>query len=279
MGEINDILANYLRLNRQPSLHSQSSESQNDAFKTTDKRDFAAMSMLMGLDSIHGKGMYSSSRKESFQMKYMSEMKPDEAVVKREDHRQPFPVRVHFQELLAEKGIAWEELLDYMNNQGYNVEDTEQQLLVRAQSTLFQRDFKEYASLNKPIMNFLDKIKQVQIIGNTTEAELKNLMKTYLEDHQYQKVVEITKPLFAKFIAEMYKSYYSQDYAPSRNELLMFLKEVSKMEKFPLSYLELSTFLEWCDTLTTEIVEKTDVLQIYKRYSDLFNQLRDIIGV
>jgi hypothetical protein len=279
MGEINDILANYLRLNRQPSLHSQSSESQNDAFKTTDKRDFAAMSTLMGLDSIHGKGMYSSSRKESFQMKYMSEMKPDEAVVKREDHQQPFPIRVHFQELLAEKGIAWEELLDYMNNQGYSVEDTEQQLLVRTQSTLFQRDFKEYASLNKPIMNFLDKIKQVQIIGNTTEAELKNLMKTYLEDHHYQKVVEITKSLFAKFIAEMYKSYYSQDYAPSRNELLMFLKEVSKMEKFPLSYLKLSTFLECCDTLTTEIVEKTDVLQIYKRYSDLFNQLRDIIGV
>ena len=390
------------------------------AFKTTDKRDFAAMSTLMGLDSIHGKGMYSSTRKESFQMKYMSEMKPDEAIVKREDHRQPFPVRVCFQELQAEKTMAWEDLLDYMKDRGYNVEDTEQQLLARAQSTLFQRDFKDYASLNKPIMNFLDKVKQVQNIGNTTENDLKkqlylflkphlksisnskarqyeirneifnilltqrylieahpkragggeamhtsynvgpyytkvvddfyshlqqqgiavkapveeisneipvepqnlqeveiteikndqyqspttndsqllyvfaeqfgrvlyyelHLMKKYLDDQQYHKVLEIAKGLFPKFLAEVFKSYYSLDFNPSRNELLTFLNELSKIEKFPLSYLELSTFLEWSEALNNEIVGESNlseyVKNVHVRYNEIFNQLRGLVGV
>ncbi|MFX0011384.1 MAG: hypothetical protein ACFE9R_13805, partial [Candidatus Hermodarchaeota archaeon] len=105
------------------------------------------------------------------------------------------------------------------------------------------------------------------------------LMKKYLDDQQYHKILKIAKHLFPKFIAELFKSYYSLDYNPSQNELLTFLNELCKIENFPLSYLDLSTFLEWCDTINIENLKENDVRMIYKRYDELFNQLRTLIEV
>ena len=73
------------------------------------------------------------------------------------------------------------------------------------------------------------------------------------------------------------------DFNPSRNELLTFLNELSKIEKFPLSYLELSTFLEWSEALNNEIVGESNlseyVKNVHVRYNEIFNQLRGLVGV
>ncbi|MFW9949459.1 MAG: hypothetical protein ACFFKA_04975 [Candidatus Thorarchaeota archaeon] len=392
------------------------------AFKTTDKRDFAVMSNLLGLDSIHGKGMYSSSRKESFQMKYMSEMRPDEAVMKRDDNYQPFPVRIHFQSLRNQDMMVWDQILDYMVNQGYNAEDTEQVLLARSKPTLFQKDFGKYISLTKQIINFLDSLKKTHMIGNTTSKMLKDQLfkflypqlvtitksrarmneirnevfailikqrylveahprragggesmhtsyavgpyyfqavtdyyntrkaqgvevaisssseviepieldtsrtnmqevelnqedtdslspaistlnvpkimdvlsanfgaiffyelyhlQTHIDQGQYTSVIHRAKHLFPKFIYSTCKAYYGHSYHLSRNSILSFLNELALLENFPLTYLELTAFLEFCESISPEGKElKQYSHEVLTQYNSIFDNFYRFIGV
>jgi hypothetical protein len=116
-------------------------------FKATDKRDSAVLNSLMNLESLHGIGYYSRSRNEGYQLRYIASMKKDEAVVKREDIYQPFPVQFDLKDFRETNPLSWEEIVTYMGKQGYDLENTEKLIIQRAEKTLFQKDFGEYSVL------------------------------------------------------------------------------------------------------------------------------------
>jgi len=158
-------------------------------FKATDKRDSAVLSSLMNLEALHGTGYYSRSRNEGYQLRYIESMKKNEAVVKREDIYQPFPVEFDLKDFIAMNPLSWEEIVTYMGKQGYDLESTEKQIIQRAEKTLFQKDFGEYSVLIEGIINFLNNLKKLDQVGNLYEQKVKKELTEWL--HPY--ILKITK--------------------------------------------------------------------------------------
>ncbi len=158
-------------------------------FKATDKRDSAMLGPLMNLESLHGQGYYSRSRNEGYQLKYIASMKKDEAVVKREDIYQPFPVEFDLKGLRETKLLSWKEIVAYMKKQGYDLENAEKRIIQRAEKTLFQKDFGEYSVLIEGIIGFLNNLKKLDQIGNLYEQKIKKELTQWL--HPY--ILKVTK--------------------------------------------------------------------------------------
>ncbi|TKJ26589.1 MAG: hypothetical protein CEE42_04415 [Promethearchaeota archaeon Loki_b31] len=158
-------------------------------FKATDKRDSATLGSLMNLESLHGIGYYSRSRNEGYQLKYIASMKKDEAVVKREDIYQPFPVEFDLKEVRDVKPLSWEEIVANMGKQGYDLENAEKRIIQRAEKTLFQKDFGNYSVLIEGIIKFLNNLKKLDQVGNLYEQKVKKELTEWL--HPY--ILKITK--------------------------------------------------------------------------------------
>jgi len=158
-------------------------------FKATDKRDSVVLSSLMNLESLHGTGYYSRSRKEGYQLRYIASMKKDEVVVKREDIYQPFPAELDLKEVRDAKPLSWEEIVAYMGKQGYDLENAEKRIIQRAEKTLFQKDFGDYSVLIKGIIMFLNNLKKLDQVGNLYEQKVKKELTEWL--HPY--ILKITK--------------------------------------------------------------------------------------
>jgi len=158
-------------------------------FKATDKRDSATLKSLMNLESLHGQGQYSRSRKEGYQLRYITSMKEDEAVVKREDIYQPFPVEFDLKYIREINPLSWEEIVANMGKQGYDVKNTEKQIIQLAKKTLFQKDFGDYSVLIEGIIKFLNNLKKLDQIGNLYEQKVKKELTEWL--HPY--ILKVTK--------------------------------------------------------------------------------------
>lgn len=158
-------------------------------FKATDKRDSAVLKAQMNLESLHGTGVYSRSRNEGYQLRYIASMKKDEAVVKREDIYQPFPVEFDLKDIREAIPFSWEEIVVYMGNQGYDLESTEKQIIQRAEKTLFEKDFGDYSALIEGIIKFLNNLKKLDQVGNLYEQKVKKELTEWL--HPY--ILKITK--------------------------------------------------------------------------------------
>jgi len=158
-------------------------------FRTTDKRDMAILNGHMNLESLHGVGYYSTSRNEGYQARYIGNMKQDEAVVKREDIYQTFPVKFDIEELRAIKPLSWQEIVSYMGNLGYDLEKTERKIMKRAQTTLFESDFAGYSNLIEGIIKFLNNLQAVDKVGNMYKKKVKEELQKIL--HPY--ILKITK--------------------------------------------------------------------------------------
>ena len=159
------------------------------AFRATDKRDSAMLGPLMNLESLHGQGYYSRSRNEGYQLRYIASMKKDEAVVKREDVYQPFPVEFDLKEIREVKPLSWEEIVAYMGKYGQDLESTEKQIIQRAEKTLFQKDFGDYSVLIEGVIGFLNNLKKLDQIGNLYEQKIKKELTQWL--HPY--ILKVTK--------------------------------------------------------------------------------------
>ena len=158
-------------------------------FKATDKRDSAMLNSLMNLESLHGIGYYSRSRNEGYQLRYIASMKKNEAVVKREDIYQPFPVEFDLKEIRDAKPLLWEEIVAYMGKLGYDLENAEKRIIQRAEKTLFQKDFGDYSVLIEGIIKFLNNLKKLNQVGNLYEQKVKKELTEWL--HPY--ILKITK--------------------------------------------------------------------------------------
>ena len=52
-------------------------------FKTIDSMDIHILENALGLQELHGRGYYSSSRNNTYQLEYLKSMKPNEIIMKR----------------------------------------------------------------------------------------------------------------------------------------------------------------------------------------------------
>ena len=159
------------------------------AFRATDKRDIAVFNGQMNLETLHGVGYYSTSRNEGYQERYIGYMKQDEAVVKRDDIYQTFPVKFELDDLRDIKRLSWQEIVSYMGNLGYDLEKTERKIMKRAQTTLFESDFAGYSNLIEGIIKFLNNLQAVDKVGNMYKKKVKEELQKIL--HTY--IIKITK--------------------------------------------------------------------------------------
>jgi len=153
-------------------------------FRATDKRDMAVLNGQMNLESLHGVGYYSTSRNEGYQARYIGNMKEEEAVVKRGDIYQTFPVKFNLEELRVTKPLSWQEIVSHMQNLGYDLEKTERKIMKRAQTTLFESDFAGFSNLIEGTIKFLNNLQVVDKVGNMykkkVKAELQKILHSYI---------------------------------------------------------------------------------------------------
>ncbi|MBA7577427.1 hypothetical protein ES708_19280 [subsurface metagenome] len=116
-------------------------------------------------------------------------MKKDEAVVKREDIYQPFPVEFDLKEFRETSPLSWEEIVAYMGKHGQDLESTEKRIIQMAEKTLFQKDFGDYSVLIEGIIGFLNSLKKLDQIGNLYEQKIKKELTVWL--HPY--ILKVTK--------------------------------------------------------------------------------------
>ena len=179
-------------------------------FRASDKRDVAVLNGQMNLENLHGVGYYSNRRNEGYQTRYIAAMKQNEAVVKREDIYQLFPVQLDFEELQQTEPLSWQEIVSYMGKQGYDLEKTEKKIMKRAQTTLFESDFSGYSDLIEGIIKFLNSILAVDKVGNLykkkVKEELRKILRPYIarvtKDKKREK--EMVDNVFAILVSKQY---------------------------------------------------------------------------
>ncbi len=150
------------------------------AFNTKDSRDIAAISNVMGLQELQGIGYYSRSRNQTYQFKYLMSMKINEAVVKREDIYQPFPVQLEWKDIENRPVMEEDDLFDYMKSQGYDIRDTEKKIMEQTRKTIFQKDLGIYSGFIDETKQFLEALKTVDQVGNLYEKRVKKELKEFI---------------------------------------------------------------------------------------------------
>jgi hypothetical protein len=159
------------------------------AFKSTDTRDIGTLKNILNLEELHGQGYYSKSRNEAYQVRYLMTMRPHEALMKRDDIYQPFPVEFDFNPVRKIDPLSWKEIITHMKNQGYDIEDAERKLFERARKTVMEKDFGQYAFLIPEIITFLENLQTVHQIGNLYRNKIAEELKNTI----YPKLSKITK--------------------------------------------------------------------------------------
>lgn len=149
-------------------------------FRATDKRDIAALATTMNLQELDGTGYYSRSRNQTYQIRYLMSMKGNEAIMKREDTYQAFPVHIDWEPIEASERLREDEIIEYMGRQGYNLKDTEMKILEKIKKTLFQKDLNIYESFTDEVKQFLASISTIDQVGTLYEKKLKKELKTII---------------------------------------------------------------------------------------------------
>ena len=134
-------------------------------FKARDKRDIAVLKNQMNLQELHGTGYYSSKRNDTYQIEYLKNMKHEEVLVKRSDIYQPFPGIIDYDSLNEIKLLNYYKIMEYMQQQGYNLKLVEEKLLARAKKTIFEKDLGVYCEFIEEIKSYLSAIKIVDKVA------------------------------------------------------------------------------------------------------------------
>jgi len=149
-------------------------------FKAIDPRDISTLRNLLNLEEMHGTGMYSKSRKELYQTRYLMTMRPLEAIMKRTDIYQPFPVKIDSTQLMELVSLDWKEIITHMDVQGFNMKDSERVILERAQKTVFEKDMGGHSHLIPEIITFMESLRTVHAVGNMYKSKIREELKNVL---------------------------------------------------------------------------------------------------
>lgn len=158
-------------------------------FRAADQKDLAILGNQMRLQELKGIGYYSSSRNSSYQMDYLLSLNNDEALVKRSDLYQTFPVKLDVEELTNTDILENEEILAYMKRQKYDLEHTEKKLLELTKKTIFEKDLGGHFVFLEELTKFLNGVKTMEKVGNLYKTKLKEELKKAI----YQKAKNVTK--------------------------------------------------------------------------------------
>lgn len=189
-------------------------------FRIYQKQDASQISYIMNFRKVHGSGIYSSRRNETFQVNYMSTMQPYEVVVKRSDINQPFPVELELKEIENLKVASQEEIDQFMKDQGYDLALAEKVIQQQASKTLFEKDFEIYSGFIEEVIQFLNALKTVDKIGNLHEKKIKEELKKFI----YPKASKIVKKKnlkhkINKMRNEIFSILVEHDYLVERHHL------------------------------------------------------------
>ncbi|KKK52474.1 hypothetical protein LCGC14_3104560, partial [marine sediment metagenome] len=125
-------------------------------------------------------GYYSRARNQTYQIPYIKNLKNNEAVVKRSDMEQVFPVQIEWEAIKNASLMTSDEIITFMEKQGYDLKDAEQKLLDQIKKTIFEKDFGAYSGFTQEIKQFLETISTIDQIGNLYEKKLKKELKTVI---------------------------------------------------------------------------------------------------
>ncbi|KKM22405.1 hypothetical protein LCGC14_1625690, partial [marine sediment metagenome] len=158
------------------------------SLQATDPRDIAVLKNQMNLQELQGAGYYSSKRNNTFQIDYLMKLHGDEILVKRSDIYQPFPGILDFKNLYNTTPLTKEQIINFMDWQGYKLKPIEQKILNKIKKTLFEKDFGIYAEFIEEIINFLNALKLVDQIGNLYTSKVKKELLQYINLKASKKV-------------------------------------------------------------------------------------------
>jgi len=163
------------------------------SLQATDPRDIAVLKNQMKLQELQGTGYYSSKRNNTYQIDYLMNMHNEEILVKRSDIYQPFPGILNLNNLYTTTPLTKEQIITYMDRQGYKLKLTEQKILNKIKKTLFEKDFGIYAEFIEEIINFLNVLKSVDQIGNLYTSKVKRELLKYINLKASKKVQDKTQ--------------------------------------------------------------------------------------
>ncbi len=158
-------------------------------FKTKDSRDIQILRNYMYLDEVHGTGYYSSKRKSAYQLEFLISMMDDEFLIKRSDFNQPFPGKIDLDEFNNSIPLSYQELIEYMEQQGYDIKNSEKKIIEQTKKTLFEKDLGHFSIFLEELIRFLNALKTVDKIGNLYKTKIKDELKRII----YPKASKITK--------------------------------------------------------------------------------------
>ena len=149
-------------------------------FKATNKFDISILRNEMGLQEMQGKGFYSSTRKNTYQIEYLKQMNSDEILVKRSDIYQPFPAKFEINDLNTIEPLSQEKINGYMNEQGYDLKFSEEQLRARARQTIFEIDLGLYSRFIPEVIKLLEAIRTIELVGYVYMSKLEDELKAVI---------------------------------------------------------------------------------------------------
>ena len=149
-------------------------------FRANDSRDIAVLKNQMNLQELVGRGYYSSSRNNTYQIDYLMNLKDDEVIVRRDGIYQPFPGKILWDDIKNTSPLEPAQIIQFMKRQGYDLKSTEEQILQQAEATIFQMDLGSYIIYLDEIQQFLEHLKTVDQIGNLYKKRITEELKKYI---------------------------------------------------------------------------------------------------
>ncbi len=148
-------------------------------FRATHKSDIAILGSLLDLQEIPG-GVYSRTRNQTFQLKYLKSLTRNQVLIKRDDIYQTFPAIINWKELKKVTPWPYEHTLTFMATQGYDLRSAEKRILDGAKQTIFEKDLGQYYFYIDEIIKFMKSIKSVDKVGNFYEKKVKEELMKWL---------------------------------------------------------------------------------------------------
>ncbi|MFX1420460.1 MAG: hypothetical protein ACFE9N_16265 [Promethearchaeota archaeon] len=145
--------------------------------KATHNRDIGILKNEMNLQELEGQGYYTQSRKHAYQKLYLKNLKDNIILTRRSDIDQPFPALIDWKEIDTCPKLPYEEIVKFMNKQGYDLKFSEKKILENVKETLFEIDLGHYYIYIEPIIKFMDSILTVDQIGNLYRKKLEEQLK------------------------------------------------------------------------------------------------------
>ena len=149
-------------------------------FRATYNRDIAILRNLMSLQEIVGTGVYSSTRNQTYQLEYLKTLSNNQVLIRRDDIYQTFPAEIDWTNIKEVKPYTYEQTLEFMDSQGYDLRSTEKRILDGAMQTIFEKDLGSYFFYIDEIINFFKQVKSADKIGNFYENKIKKELMKWL---------------------------------------------------------------------------------------------------